>query len=52
MTNYEEPNILNNNKLLEQIKKLQSQIKPVENPIVAKFLPFLPYDRKRLSKIK
>lgn len=48
MSNYEEPNILNNNKLLEQIKKLQSQIKPVENPIVAKFLPFLPYDVNKI----
>ena len=48
MTSYEEPIILNNNKLLEQIKKLQSQIKPVENPIVAKFLPFLPYDVNKI----
>jgi len=48
MTSYEEPIILNNNKLLEQIKKLQSQIKPVENPIIAKFLPFLPYDVNKI----
>ena len=48
MTSYEEPIILNNNKLLEQIKILQSEIKPVENPIIAKFLPFLPYDVNKI----
>ena len=44
MTSYEEPIILNNMKIQGQIKRLQMDIKPVENPIVAKFLPFLPYD--------
>ncbi len=38
----------NNNKLEQQIKKLQSQIKPVENPIIAKIIPFLPYDNNKL----
>ena len=44
MSKYEEENILHNIKIQGAIKRLQSQIKPVENPIVAKILPFLPYD--------
>lgn len=44
MSKYEEENILHNIKIQGQIKRLQSEIKPVENPIVAKILPFLPYD--------
>ena len=48
MSNYEEPIILNNMKIQGQIKRLQMDIKPVENPIVAKFLPFLPYDVNKI----
>lgn len=44
MSKYEEENILHNIKIQGAIKRLQSQIKPVENPIIAKILPFLPYD--------
>ncbi len=44
MSKYEEENILHNIKIQGHIKRLQSQIKPVENPIIAKILPFLPYD--------
>jgi hypothetical protein len=33
-----------NNIIQEKIKKLQSEIRPVENPIIQKILPFLPYD--------
>ena len=38
MSKYEEENILHNIKIQGAIKRLQSQIKPVENPIVAKIL--------------
>ena len=38
----------NNNHLQEKIKYLQSQIKPVENPIITKIIPFLPYDVNKL----
>jgi len=48
MTSYEEPIILNNMKIQGQIKRLQMDIKPVENPIIAKFLPFLPYDVNKI----
>ncbi len=44
MSKYEEEIILHNIKIKGQIKRLQSEIKPVENPIIAKILPFLPYD--------
>ena len=40
MTTYETPILENNKKLEEQIKLLQEQIKPIENPIVKKILPF------------
>jgi hypothetical protein len=48
MSKYEEENILHNTKIKAQIKRLQSEIKPVENPIVAKILPFLPYDVNKI----
>ena len=44
MSKYEEEINLHNIKIQGQIKRLQSQIKPVENPIISKILPFLPYD--------
>ncbi len=48
MSIYEQSTKENNIKLQETIKYLQSKLKPVENPIIAKILPFLPYDVNKL----
>ena len=48
MATYEAPILENNKKLEEQIKLLQKQIKPIENPIVKKILPFLPYEVNKI----
>lgn len=43
MSSYETPIQENNEKIEEQIKLLQQQLKPIQNPIVKKYLPF-PYE--------
>jgi len=47
MSNYEVQTIKNNDILLKQIEDLKKKLKPVENPIITKILPFLPYDVNR-----